>query len=277
MKNQENFIVRKSSGKEEYFSFEKLERSLIQAKATEYEAKDIINQLKQEINSDISSDKLYSMAFRKLKKHAPHKAARYHLKKGIMELGPSGFPFEQFICALFREKGFIVQTDVHIVGKCVNHEVDILASKENHINLMECKYKNMAGLSVDVKVPLYINSRFQDIQDTNFILPEQTFQGWIVTNVRFTSDAIQYSNCRGIKLISWDYPNDYSLKSLIDETKLYPLTCLTLLTSGEKKILLDKGLLLVRDLCSEISILEKIGITSRRIKRIATECSLLCS
>jgi hypothetical protein len=277
MSNQENFIVRKSSGKEEYFSFEKLKRSLLQAKASEAEAEDIVKQLRQEIKSNISSDKIYSMAFRKLKNHAPHKAARYHLKKGIMELGPSGFPFEKFISALFAEKDYAVKTDIHIKGKCVNHEVDILAMKGNQINLMECKYKNMAGLSVDVKVPLYINSRFQDIQETDYIKADQNFHGWIITNVRFTEDAIQYSNCIGIKLLSWDYPKSHSLKSLIDETKLYPLTCLTLLSSSEKKILLEKGLLLVRDLCSEMGILEKIGITPRRAKRIATECSLLCS
>ena len=60
---------------------------------------------------------------------------------------------------------------------------------------MECKYKNQGGVSVDVKVPLYINSRFDDVLDNRSQLGHfSKFQGWIVTNARFTDDAKAYGN-----------------------------------------------------------------------------------
>ena len=80
-----------------------------------------------------------------------------------MELGPSGFPFEKFISKLFEVQKYSVQTGQFVKGKCVTHEIDVIARKENEIVLAECKYRNTQGITVDVKTPLYIHSRFEDV------------------------------------------------------------------------------------------------------------------
>ena len=276
MSKAEDIIVRKASGKEEYFSFQKLRNSLLRSHASHDEAEGIVNELKGKIYQGISTKKIYSMAFRLLKKNSPHFASRYALKKGIMELGPSGFPFEKFISEIFKYEGYHAEVGIILPGKCVTHEIDVICKKEDTIMLMECKYKNQAGVSVDVKVPLYIHSRFQDLLENNLLVkPFTKFIGWIVTNSRFTDDAIAFGNCRGIQLLGWDYPFKNSLKERIDKAGLYPITCLSTLTVNEKNWLLEKGYVLVNEINQNEKILFKAGITSKRLKNVLDECDKL--
>lgn len=272
MKKKENFIVRKANGTEEYFSFEKLYNSLINSNASIDEAKGIIEQLKEKFHEGISTNKIHSMAFRMLKKQSLRSASCYYLKKGIMELGPTGYPFETFISQLFNELGYKSERSVILKGKCVSHEIDVIAKKEDEIMIMECKYKNIAGVAVDVKVPLYINSRFEDVLNNGLIQPPFTkYKGWIVTNSRFTDDAQAYANCKNINLLSWDYPYDNSLKKIIDNLKLYPITCLNSITKDEKNWLLNKKVVLVKELVNNEKTLLKAGISSKRLPKVMTE------
>lgn len=272
MKKNEDIIIRKASGKEEYFSFQKLKNSLIRSNATEDEANNIIKNLKPQLFQGISTKKIYSMAYRLLKKQSPQNASRYNLKRGIMELGPSGFAFEKFIGELFQKEGYSIEVGVMLKGKCVTHEIDVIGKKDGTIMLVECKYKNIQGVSVDVKVPLYIHSRFQDVLENNLLKgASKKFTGRIVTNSRFTDDALSFCRCKGIEFLGWDVPFRNSLKDIIDRTGLYPLTCLTSLTLKEKRDLLDKGIVLVKELCENEKLLKKIGISSNRLKTILNE------
>jgi hypothetical protein len=277
MKKNEDIVVRKSNGKDEYFSFQKLRNSLLKSNASFNEADGIVNELKEKIYQGISTKKIYSMAFRMLKKQSPSNASRYHLKQGIMELGPSGFPFERYVSELFKHEGFTTEVGVILNGKCVTHEIDVICKKDSTLMLMECKYKNQPGVSVDVKVPLYIHSRFNDLLENNLLhKPFEYFKGWIVTNSRFTEDAMKFGTCRGMHLLGWDYPFKNSLKDIIDRTKLYPITCLSTLLKNEKQFLLDKEIVLVKELIDNERILLKAGISSTRIPKILNECSALC-
>ena len=219
MNEHEKIIIRKASGKEEYFSFQKLKNSLINSNSTEDEANRLIEILKPQLFQGISTKKIYSMAFRLLKKSSSTNASRYHLKQGIMELGPSGFAFEKFISELFMTQGFSTETGRILQGKCVTHEIDVICKKDDLIMLVECKYKNIGGSSVDVKVPLYIHSRFQDLLDNHLLVPPlKRFKGWIATNSRFTEDASCYAECQKIELLGWDVPYGNSLKDQIGRT-----------------------------------------------------------
>jgi hypothetical protein len=142
---------------------------------------------------------------------------------------------------------------------------------------MECKYRNQPGIAVDVKTPLYIHSRFEDVLANEFLnYKEKTFTGWVITNSKFTTDAIAYGNCKGMQLLGWDYPFNNSLKDWVDRTGLYPLTCLTSLTRSEKEWLLAKGFVLVKDIYNNQQLLAKAGVKEIRIKVVINEAQQLC-
>jgi hypothetical protein len=184
-----------------------------------------------------------------------------------MELGPSGFPFEKFVGELFKHLGYSVQVGKRVQGKCVTHEIDIIAEKEDELILMECKYRNQPGITVDVKTPLYIKSRFEDVLANGLLKnTEKKFVGWITTNAK----------CIGLNLLSWDYPYNKSLKDLIDNAGLYPLTCLISLTKQEKQWLLEKGYVLVRDIYNNVKLLKNVGIKETRLQSVFAEGLKLC-
>jgi AF1548-like protein len=130
-----------------------------------------------------------------------------------------------------------------------------------------------------VKIPLYIHSRFLDVEKqwlTRKGHKHKFHQGWVVNNTRFSADAIQYANCVGIKLLSWDYPIKESLKEQISYYGLYPITCLNTLKKSEKQLLLDKRIVLCKQLCSAPDVLNTIGVKQNRKKNILKDAHALC-
>ena len=272
--------VIKANGEKVLFQVEKLINSLKRSGADEMIVQHIINDIENEIYEGISTKKIYQMAFRMLKSKARVSASRYKLKKAILELGPSGFPFEKFVGKILESEGYHTKVGVIVQGNCVQHEVDVIAQKDNKHYMIECKFHSDQGRFCNVKIPLYIHSRFLDVEkqwekqkghETKF------HQGGVYTNTRFTTDAIQYGTCAGLMLTSWDYPKGNGLKEPIDMSGLHPLTSLTTLTKAEKSELLDEGIVLCKEINENPSLLEQIGIPKQRQKNILKDSEELCT
>lgn len=277
-RNAELHVI-KASGNISSFSEEKFISSLVRAGASLEHAQSILEQLRPKIFEGITTKRIYRIAHSLLKKYTGGLAGKYSLKRGIMELGPSGFPFEKYVSEVLRLQGYSTTTGQIVKGQCVNHEIDVIAEKDNHHYMVECKYHNQPGNVSDVKVPLYIQARFKDVEAAWKLLPgheEKFHQGWVVTNTRFTSDAIQYGQCCGLRLIGWDYPAGGSLSFMVDQLGLYPLTCLTTLTKKEKEDLLGRKVVLVRELCDDQRLLSYVGVREPRLGLVLKECELLC-
>ena len=277
MENQ-NFDILKSSGEKVKFSIEKLRSSLKRSGADDDLVTEIVNILLDELYQGITTKEIYNRAFFLLKKRKSVFASKYKLKKAIYELGPTGFPFERFVAAILRFSGYETTVDIVLQGKCVFHEVDVIAKKNDHHIVVECKFHNDQGKKCDVKIPLYIHSRYQDIL-ANYRKADsknRPNEGWVVTNTRFTRDAILYGRCSDLYLMSWDFPDGNSLKDRIDRLGLYPITVSTLLSNREKQFLLSRDVVLCRELISDNFYLDHLGVSENRKKRILKEISMLC-
>jgi len=267
-------LVKKASGEKEPFSRQKLENSLSRAGADKQVISDILSEVKPWLYDGISTKKIYKKAFDLLAKHRKGMAARYSLKRAIMDLGPTGYPFEHFVGQLIAELGFKTEIGQILNGKCVKHEVDVVATADNRQYFVECKFYNSQGKYADVKVPLYIHSRFEDIVEMKKRLPEYadfSFQGWLVTNTRFTTDAMDYGKCAGLHLVSWDYPRGHSLKDMVEQKGLFPVTVLTFLNKEQKKNLLDGGIVLCRQILNNPLLLDKIGLKGNKKEKALKE------
>lgn len=272
-------MVTKASGEKVPFSLKKLKQSLHRSGADGVVIDEVIDELNQYLRDGISTKKIYKHAFNILRRTSKPHAARYKLKQAIMELGPSGYPFEKFIGEILKSMGFTVQVGVFVEGHCVNHEVDVVAEKGEEHFMVECKFHNMQGVKSDVKIPLYIQARFKDVEKRWLTMPghgAKFHQGWVVTNTKFTSDAIQYGTCAGLNLLGWDYPTKGSLNELIDNSGLHPITCLTTLTKVEKQHLLENKILLCREICEKPTLLDSLDITPVRKVKILEEGRELC-
>lgn len=273
---EKELVIVKSSGEKMIFSTEKLEKSLLRSGTSKAIADSIVEQVSSEVYEGISTKEIYNRAYVLLRKKRPVLASRYKLKKAIYELGPTGFPFEKFIAAIMQFSGFNTQTNTIVEGNCVDHEIDVIALKNNLQIFIECKFHGEEGRKCDVKVPLYINSRFNDIKKKkshNNLVDE----GWVATNTRFTKDALNYGNCTGLYLLSWDYPKGDSLKERIDRLGLYPITVSTIMSKREKQFLLSRDVVLCRQLINDSFYLDHLGVSEERKQKILTQINELCN
>jgi hypothetical protein len=269
----------KHSGDIVDFNPEKLKSSLLKSGANSDVVNDILKSIRKELYEGIPTKKIYKMAFALLKKEANAHAARYNLRSALQLLGPSGFFFEKYIARLFEAEHFETKLNLTLQGKCVSHEIDVLIKKNNLISMVECKFHAGREAVSDVKVPMYILSRFNDLKDKEYSIfskKDTISKCWIVTNNRFTSDAIAFAKCSGLNLLSWNYPELNNLKTKNDFDYLYPVTCLTTLSLGEKDKLLILDVLLVKEIVNNSECLEKIGLSPNRIKNVLKEASELC-
>jgi len=270
----EKILVEKHSGDKEVFDPEKLRASLRRSGASPQLTEKVENALATYLEDGITTREIYRRAFQLLRKFQRSSAARYSLKKAIMELGPSGYPFEQFVGAVIEHMGYTVEVGKQVRGQCVEHEVDVVAHNDHQQFMVECKYYNSQGKQCNVKVPLYIHARFQDIEKRWKSTPgleKRSFHGWVVTNTRFTSDAMDYGRCVGLRMVSWDYPRKESLKDMVEQTGLFPVTVLTLLNRKQKQGLLDKEIVLCRQLLEKPGILNTLGLKGNKINKVLDE------
>ena len=275
--NRINII--KANGEKALFKIEKLINSLEKSEADKTIIDQIVKDIESVVYDGMTTKKIYKMAFKMLKGKSRVSASKYKLKKAIMELGPTGFPFEKFVGEILKQEGFDTKVGVIVQGNCVQHEVDVIAEKDNKHYMIECKYHSDNGRFCNVKIPLYIYSRFLDVEkqwERQKGHETKLHQGGIYTNTRFTSDAIQYGTCVGLMLVSWDYPKQNSLKDRIDKSGLHPLTSLTTLTKAEKSKLLEKGIVLCKELHEKPALLEQIGVQKSRHKNILEDSRELC-
>lgn len=270
----------KYSGEVEAFNLEKLKRSLRHSKASEQLVSVIAEEIQTQLTEGMTTKQIYEIAYKLLKKKSKSGSARYKLKKAIMEFGPTGYPFERYVGKILEYEGYD-KVDVGVVmqGHCVTHEVDVTALKDNDHYLIECKFHSDQGSNCNVKIPLYIQSRFKDLE-TQWLKQKdhslKIHKGWVYTNTRFSSDAIQFGECARLGLVSWDYPTHNSLKKRIDILKLHPITCISSLTKKEKERLLNKGIVLCKEICDNPSLLEAIGIKEPKFKNILDEANEIC-
>jgi 2-phosphoglycerate kinase len=106
--------IRKYSGDTVEFDRDKLIASLTSAGSGVELADEITQEVEKRLFDGISTSTIYQMAFKRLKKSRRTSASKYKIKKAIMELGPSGFPFEQFIGHIFNNDGYSTEIGVVI-------------------------------------------------------------------------------------------------------------------------------------------------------------------
>ncbi len=263
--------VIKESGKKERFMPEKIKRSLLKAGSSNQMADEVLKDVKSKLYDGITTRIILQYALALLKKQDPATGARYDLKRAIMNLGPTGFPFEQYFAEILRHNGYAVHVGKIIPGKLISHEVDVWARKDSKNYLVECKYHNEQGTYTDIKVALYIHSRFLDLQK-KFDIP------WLATNTKFSDKVVKYAKGVGMKLTSWQYPKGESLSELIVAQKLYPTTILKSVDENTKGKLSKANIMLVLHLIDKDvrKLSKKTGIPESTMGRIVQESKEIC-
>jgi hypothetical protein len=165
-----------------------------------------------------------------------------------------------------------------IRGHCVFHEVDVVGKNGKERITVECKFHQNGG-RCDLKTALYVKARFDDIQEAcdQDVSCGPKYDGcWLVTNTKFTSIAIEYAVCRGVRLLAWSYPEHEGLEALIDRYGLHPITCVMSLPAVHAHTLIRSGVVLCKDLIEQKNVLQKLPLSDAKKEKIIRESNLVC-
>ena len=263
--------IQKASGETENFNPRKIYSTLIEAGANRQLAQEITDSVRKKAREGITTGKILEIVLSGLKNH-PGIQARYDLKRAIMSLGPTGFPFERYFADILQEYGYSATIRNQVKGKRIIHEVDIIAKNnaDNKTFMIECKYHNEPGKPTKLQPAMYTYARFLD-------LVKRLDQPWLVTNTKCSKDAKEYSLGVGLKITSWKYPEKESLIKLIMEKKLYPITILKNLDNRTREKLLKLDIVLAKNLqkYTVTQLSEKTELSEKQIKKILNELSFI--
>ena len=270
--------ITKSDGTRQLFEEEKLVNSLKRVGAPEEAIDEIVEEIENTMKDGMTTEEIYRRAFTLLRKHSHNIAARYSIRRALIELGPDGFPFEKFVSKVFQFWGYQTMTDQTLLGKCITHEVDVVAWSKEKLVLVEAKFHHELNIKSDSKVALYIEARREDLSETFFDyggIKRKINEFWLVTNTKFTDQAITYGECNGLKLLGWNHPAVGNLHEIIEKNGLHPVTCVTTLTHQQKKDLIGRNILTCTDLIREPQILDIVGVKGEDAKKVIDEAQII--
>lgn len=265
------FNVLKASGQKEQFSEKKLRLSVQRAGIPKDLWENVVTHVKSKLYENIPTSEIYKHIIEFLENSShPYARTKYSLKQGIMDLGPTGYPFEDYVSEVLKMEGYTTKVRQILQGKCITHEIDIVTQKNNVSAMVECKFHNRPGTHSQVHVSLYTKARYDDIKEKNNLT-----EAWLITNTKITSDALNYCLCSNMKVISWNYPEIGSLRDLIEKHKLHPITALANLSQNQKQILAQNHIVLAKDICKNPSSLDILGLPEDKKNSIVSECQFL--
>ncbi len=274
-----SILVTKADGTTESFKVEKLRRSLRRSGATNEEVDFVVNKISNSLIDGMLTQEIYRRAFEILHNHELNAAVRYSLRRALFGLGPTGFPFEKFLAKLFETEGYTTRTNLQIKGRCVTHEIDIGAFKDDHSFVAEAKFHSRPGMKTDLQVVMYSYARLLDINTAKIC--EEDICGihdfWMITNTKFTKTAISYGECVGLTILSWNYPKNNNLHDRIQKAGIYPVTVMQSLSTKQNKILIEKDVILCRDILKQPNILRHLHLEEQQKNKILTEAESLCT
>ncbi|HSD98541.1 MAG TPA: restriction endonuclease [Patescibacteria group bacterium] len=263
----------KANGEKQAFSEEKLRHSIHRAGIPKDLEEKVVAHIHTKLHEGMHTADIYKHIVEFLDTaNASHQRAKYSLKQAIMQLGPTGYPFEKFVARILDSEGFSTTTDVIVKGRCVSHEVDVVATKGNEKVMVEAKFHNSTGITTDLHVSLYTRARFEDVQDS-----EKFTKAMLVTNTKITTDALTYAQCVGTDVLGWSYPDNASLRDLVEKYHLHPITSLTQLSQMQKQQLLEQEIVLCQDLSTHPEALTQLNLPKDKQESVLLEAKSLCN
>lgn len=270
--------IKKADGSIEIFKVEKLRRSLRRAGATPEEVNEIVSEINPILTDGTNTQFIYRHAFALLRRSKPTAAARYSLRRALFNLGPTGFPFEKFLSRLFSTQGYTTDTGIVIEGNCVSHEIDLTAYKPDHCFVAEAKFHGRPGNKSDLQVAMYSYARFLDLKGKAVSAEAGCTidEFWLITNTKFTTTAVQYADCVGIKLLGWTHPKKNNLHDYIQRAGVYPITVLQNLSVSQIESLVAREVILCKDLLERSHVLRHLHLSPRKQEAVLQEARDIC-
>lgn len=213
------------------------------------QARIVADKVEAEAYDGIPTKKILQMIFNFMKEYRPAIRHAIDLREAISLLNPMP-EFERFVQLLLKEHGYDVIPNIMVMGRCIEHEVDAIAKKDDETIMVEVKhhYQHHTYTSLDVFLEAW--ATFEDLVE-GFKLGKNRInftKVLVVCNTKISEHARRYAACMGIGHIGWRFPEERGLEQMIEEKKLYPITILKALDEKTQEKLTTVGVILLKQL-----------------------------
>ena len=244
--------VTKANGTRQPFDKNKIISTCIRMGASRRAAESIAETVETRVYEGIETRKILTIIRRQLCKYVPSIRCHIDLRRALSLMKPKP-DFERFVRLLLKEQCYEVTPTRIIKGKCVEHEVDAIASKDGKTFIVEVKHHSNYHTPTGLDVGRIARAVFEDVTEgfaagMNSLKIDGTI---IVCNTKLSEHAKAYAECRGILHFGWKSPPDQGLRTIIERKKLYPLTFLKDLNVGTRRKFETAGIILLRELVKE--------------------------
>ena len=240
--------VTKANGERKPFNPNKVLRTCKRLGLNDKEANEILKYIQANIYDGIRTSKILKMIFSKAKEFREKFKHSIDLREAISLLRPKP-DFEHFVGYLMKSLGYEIISNQIVPGKCVEHEVDIIAKKGKEVIHVEVKHHYNFHTYTGLEQVLATYSAFKDMKDGY----EEGFHNFnfsscmIICNTKFSFHAKKFAKCKGIKLIGWR-TEKISLENLIEKNKLYPITMIKGISQKEIEKFGNANIVLIKQL-----------------------------
>jgi hypothetical protein len=263
-------FVTKADGRKQQFIKEKIIQTCIRMGATRELAEKIANEIENKIYDGISTRKILQMLFSRLRKHKPVMKHHIDLRRAL-SLMKSAPDFEKFIQLMLSEHGYNVTPNQIIRGRCVEHEVDGVAKKDNKTYIVEVKHHYKFHTPTSLDVSRIARAILEDLREgyrmgLNNLKVDNAL---IVCNTKLSEHAKRYADCQGILHMGWSSGSNRDLQTMIEEKKLYPITFLKGLKTDTRNRFTSNGIVMLKQL-TENSLIELRGSTGLSKQKLSS-------
>jgi transcriptional regulator NrdR family protein len=272
--------VTKYDGTKQVFNREKIIRTATRMGATRQVAEQIVDEIEKKAYDGISTRKILQMLYTRLKRHKPTLKHQIDLRRALSLL-KSAPDFEKYIQQLLREHGYHVTPNQIIQGKCVQHEVDAIATKNNKTCFVEVKHHIKYHTPTGLDIPRIARAVLEDITEGHQ-LGQNNYKidyAMIVCNTKLSDYAKQYADCRKISHIGWSSPKNQDLQTMIETKKLYPITILKGLNAYTRNQLISNGILTLKQLTQKTltELKHQTGFSKKKLEPILDNARAILS
>lgn len=243
------FYVTKADGSRQLFDRRKVMNTCMKMHASREAAEDVADKIEKQAYDGIDTHKILKMIFQYVKEYRPEVAFRLDLRQSISMLRPKP-DFELFIAAVLEAEGYDVKSNAIVPGRCIEHEIDAVATKGRDVICVEVKHHYQHHTYTGLGVFLEAWASFEDLQAGHAANKNAIgFNGLLVAcNTKVSDSAERYARCKGFSYLAWKSPRERSLERIIEEHKLYPVTLLKGIDEYAAARLGDAGIFLLKQL-----------------------------
>lgn len=214
-----SIFVTKYNGSLEEYDREKVIRSILAAGIGKEDVLKVLSQVEEKLYDKIPTVELYRLVNQELESASFNEDRHlYRLRERLSEM--DSIDFEKFVASLLENEGYKTKWNTIAEGKCVEHQIDVIAQKNDEIYFVEVKHHRNQHRECGLGTIIELWGRLDDLRDGfGKGLSKYDFtNAWLFCNNKFSEHARRYAQAKNLLLTGWKYSNfGTNLEKLVEK------------------------------------------------------------